>query len=147
MLVPRPSFTSSLMASLLPGSTAVNPFIRNFKPVSPLATWHAFDGWADVFVNTPNTGLQDLYVWAQMQLPWELPLKGMLHKSDAAAGGGCNHANEIDVSLSRKLGKHWTAMVKCAYYDAKNSFAAAGVTPVTSNSNVQKFWFQMNFSL
>jgi len=114
---------------------------------TPLATLHAFDGWADVFVNTPNTGLQDMYVWGQVQLPWELPLKVMLHKFNAASGGGYNYGNELDVSLTKKLGKHWTAMVKYAYYDAKNSFTAPGVTPVTSNSNVQKFWFQMNFSL
>ena len=31
---------------------------------TPLATLHKFNGWADLFLTTPNTGLQDLYLGA-----------------------------------------------------------------------------------
>jgi hypothetical protein len=109
---------------------------------TPLATLHAFNGWADVFLNTPGAGLQDLYVWGQVDLPWDLPLKVMLHKFDAASDGLQNYGNEIDVSLSKKLGKHWTALVKYAFYDAKNALSPGGF-----NSNVQKFWVQVDFKL
>jgi hypothetical protein len=36
---------------------------------TPLATLHAFNGWADLFLTTPNNGLKDLYVQAGYSLP------------------------------------------------------------------------------
>jgi len=110
---------------------------------TPLATLHAFNGWADVFLNTPNGGLQDFYVWGQVTLPWQMPLRVMLHKFDAASSGMANYGNELDVSLSRKLGKHWSALLKYAYYDAENAAPGAQAVP----SDVHKFWAQVNFSL
>jgi len=112
---------------------------------TPLATLHAFNGWADVFLNTPNTGLQDYYVWGQVQLPWELPLRVVLHKFDAASSGTPNYGNELDISLSRKFGKHWTALIKYAYYDAKNAFVTGGAT--VGANDVHKFWAQVIFLL
>ena len=109
---------------------------------TPLATLHKFNGWADVFLNTPPDGLQDMYLFGTVQLPWELPLTVMLHKFNAAAGGGYNYGNEIDVSISRKFGKHWTGLLKYSYYDSKNELSPGGF-----DSDVQKFWAQINFSL
>lgn len=112
---------------------------------TPLATLHAWNGWADVFLNTPTTGLQDVYLFGTMKLPQDMPLTVMLHSFHAQTGGGYHYGNELDVSVSRKLGKHWTALAKYAYYDAINGFAAAGTSPVISNNDVQKFWLQMDF--
>jgi hypothetical protein len=112
---------------------------------TPLATLHAFNGWADVFLNTPSTGLQDFYVFATFKLPHEIPLTVALHKFNAQTGGGYNYGEEVDLSASKKLGKHWTALVKYAYYDAMNGFAAAGTSPSGSNNDVHKFWLQMDF--
>ncbi len=36
---------------------------------TPLATLHAFNGWADMFLVTPVNGLRDLYVRASYTLP------------------------------------------------------------------------------
>lgn len=36
---------------------------------TPLATAHAYNGWADVFLATPGSGLQDVYVSAGVKLP------------------------------------------------------------------------------
>jgi len=109
---------------------------------TPLATLHKFNGWADVFLTTPGSGLQDFYAYAQVQLPWEMPLKVAVHKFDAATAGKFNYGNEIDIALSRKFGKHWTGLIKYAYYDSKNALATGGF-----NSNVHRFWAQVNFSL
>jgi hypothetical protein len=109
---------------------------------TPLATLHKFNGWADVFMTTPGTGLQDFYAYAQVQLPWEMPLKVALHKFDASNGGRFNYGNELDIALSRKFGKHWSGLIKYAYYDAKNALAPGGF-----NADVHKFWAQVNFSL
>jgi hypothetical protein len=102
---------------------------------TPLATLHAFNGWADVFLNTPAAGLQDLYAFAQVTLPGAFPLRFVYHKFDADSGSG-DFGQEFDVLLSRKLGKHWTALAKYAYYDAED-------LPYT---DVHKFWLQLEFN-
>jgi hypothetical protein len=38
---------------------------------TPLATLHAFNGWADMFLTTPANGLQDLYFRASYVLPMD----------------------------------------------------------------------------
>lgn len=39
---------------------------------TPLATLHAFNGWADLFLTTPANGLKDLYLRAAYTLPTDL---------------------------------------------------------------------------
>jgi len=109
---------------------------------TPLATLHAFNGWADVFLNTPNNGLQDLYAFAQITLPPQIPLRFVYHKFDAEHGGA-DYGQEFDVVASKKFGKYWTALLKYAYYDGKDAAAPALTVP---NVNVQKFWAQMEFN-
>ena len=79
--------------------------IGNAAFQTPLATGHAFNGWADVFLVTPATGLQDLYVFAQVTLPKvEMPLKVVYHDFQADSGGA-DYGHEIDVLLKKKLGE------------------------------------------
>jgi hypothetical protein len=103
---------------------------------TPLATLHAFNGWADVFLTTPGKGLRDLYAFAQVTLPSQIPLRLVYHKFDADSGGA-DFGHEIDAVLSKKLGKHWTALAKYAYYDGKEAPA---------NIDVHKVWLQIEFN-
>lgn len=102
---------------------------------TPLATLHAFNGWADVFLNTPGVGLRDLYAFAQVTLPKEMPLRFVYHKFDSHSGN-VDLGQEFDVLLSKKLGKHWNALAKYAYYDAAQG----------PFSDVQKAWLQLEFN-
>jgi len=108
---------------------------------TPLATGHAFNGWADLFLVTPGKGLRDLYAFAQVTIPGEIPVRFMYHKFDADSGGA-DFGHEFDAQLSKKLGKNWTALAKYAYYDGKDaappSFAAA--------VDMHKFWLQLEFN-
>jgi hypothetical protein len=103
---------------------------------TPLATLHQFNGWADVFLNTPGTGLRDLYAFAGITLPYEIPLRVAVHefRSDT---GGIHYGDEYDAVISRKFGKYWTALAKYAYFDGKNAPTAF---------NVDKFWLQLEFN-
>jgi hypothetical protein len=103
---------------------------------TPLATLHAFNGWADVFLTTPPNGLDDLYAFAQVTLPEQIPLRFVFHKFDADHGGA-DFGQEYDVVASKKFGKYWNALVKYAYYDGKAAPAAF---------NLQKFWAQVEFN-
>jgi hypothetical protein len=108
---------------------------------TPLATLHAFNGWADVFLATPAKGLRDLYGFAQVNLPLQIPLRAIYHKYDADSGGG-DFGQEIDLQASKKFGKYWTALVKYAYYDGKEPFGAVA----TTQFDLHKFWAQVEFN-
>lgn len=106
---------------------------------TPLATLHAFNGWADIFLVTPTTGLRDVYAFAGVKLPYEVPLKVIYHKFDADRGGA-DFGYEWDVVASRAFGKNWTAMLKYAYYDGKAPAGNAGQV------DTQKLWAQVEFN-
>jgi hypothetical protein len=105
---------------------------------TPLATLHAFNGWADLFVNTPPKGLRDTYGFVEVTLPGKVPVRGIYHKFDADSGGA-DFGQEFDVMASRKFGKNWTAAIKYAYYDGKEG-------PATLRQDIQRFWAQIEFN-
>lgn len=104
---------------------------------TPLATLHAFDGWADVFLVTPALGLQDIYGFAQVTLPKiGLPIRFVYHKFDSDKGGQ-DYGQEFDAVVTKKLGKYWTAIAKYSHYDGKAAPYAF---------DVDKVWMEMNFN-
>ncbi len=109
---------------------------------TPLATLHAFNGWADVFLTTPSQGLHDLYAYCQVNLPLNLPVYFTFHKYDADYGGG-NYGQEYDVMVSRKFLKHWSALLAYAYYQGGDAPVPSLPSP---NVDVQKFWAQLEFN-
>ena len=83
---------------------------------TPLATLHAFQGWADKFLTTPDGGIEDLYFSVSGSYAG---FKGaaIYHKFEANSGGG-DYGKELDLIITRKLGKRYSAMIKYADYDA-----------------------------
>ncbi len=100
---------------------------------TPLATLHAFNGWADLFLTTPATGLRDTYatVGTSFGVPFLPGFKADLtyHQFDADFGG-LDYGSEWDASLGFKLGPV-TLLAKYANYDA-SAFAV----------DTEKFWLQ-----
>jgi hypothetical protein len=100
---------------------------------TPLATLHAFNGWADLFLTTPATGLRDYYatVGTAFGVPFLPGFKADLtyHEFDADFGG-LDYGSEWDVSLGFKLGPV-ALLAKYANYDA-SGFAV----------DTEKFWLQ-----
>lgn len=83
---------------------------------TPLATLHAFNGWADQFLATPSAGLEDLYVEASFAFaPWQTKL--VLHDFSAEAGSE-DYGSELDLSASRKFGTRYGLLLKAAFFDA-----------------------------
>lgn len=101
---------------------------------TPLATLHAFNGWADEFLATPANGLRDLYAWAGATLPGGFPLKVVYHKFDSDYGSH-NYGSEWDAIVTHKFGKYWTVLAKAAHYDGKPPFF-----------DTNKFWLQTEFT-
>ncbi|MDZ4348893.1 MAG: alginate export family protein [Xanthomonadaceae bacterium] len=99
---------------------------------TPLATLHAFNGWADRFLATPADGLDDRFVGLSGTLgkaSWAV----VRHEFDAARGSA-DYGYEWDASLSYPLPGGLTALVKLADYQS-DGFA----------TDVSKFWFQLEY--
>lgn len=102
---------------------------------TPLATMHAFNGWADIFSATPATGLRDTYLKASVNLPGGVSLLAFQHWF-AADEVGPDPGREFNLQLSRKLGAHVTAVAK--YADFRHDS--------TAWPQVQKVWLQLDFA-
>jgi hypothetical protein len=83
---------------------------------TPLATGHAFNGWADKFLGTPVTGLQDTYVSVMGKVAG-VKLLGVYH-TYSADEGSADYGSEINLLAAKKLSKHYSVGVKYASYDA-----------------------------
>lgn len=103
---------------------------------TPLATLHAFNGWADKFLTTPAHGLRDIYIDAGYKVPGKGPLAGltlraMWHDYNSTRLG-LNYGSEWDAQVSYPLTKQIGLTAKVARYNA-DAFA----------TDTTKFWFQI----
>lgn len=108
---------------------------------TPLASPHPFNGWSEVFVTHPADGLQDIYEYAQVTLPYEIPIRFVYHKFDAAYGNG-DYGQEFDAVISKKFGQYWSAMFEFAQYLGENK--ALPVITATHMSS-QSVWASVEF--
>ncbi len=99
---------------------------------TPLATLHAWNGWADLFLATPAAGLRDTSLRATADLPAQLALAARHHwfKADA---GRLRYGRELDLMLARKFGPHLAVAAKAADFRR-----ASPAWP-----DVRKFWLQV----
>jgi hypothetical protein len=91
---------------------------RGFQ--TPLATLHAFQGWADVFLSTPANGVRDLNlrigtVLKPSALPKGLRLQAALHDF-AATRGSADYGREFDLLAATPLTPTLTLETKLAVF-------------------------------
>lgn len=104
---------------------------------TPLATLHAFNGWADKFLTTPANGLRDLYADVAVKLPAIGSVKGanlraQYHDYDSTRGG-IAYGSEWGLMLGVPVARQLSATVKFSRYNA-DSFA----------TDTSKFWFAID---
>ena len=105
---------------------------------TPLATLHAFNGWADKFLVTPPAGLRDLYgevgyKFADGTLKG-LSLRGIVHDFGATKGDAA-YGQELDLLAVYPIRPNLVALAKFAHYEA-DSFGAS----------TTKGWVSLQFS-
>ena len=140
---------------------SINSNLGNFKPfgaigfehlgkhfITPLATLHKFNGWADVFLkytaNTDTYGLNDAYVYAGVLHPKYGKFEVSFHRFTAPNDfpqGGNRFGKEIDLLWSKKVFKNLSLLVKYARYYADSEAFQVGV----GNRDTTKFWVMLNF--
>ncbi|USN99627.1 MAG: alginate export family protein [Phycisphaeraceae bacterium] len=112
--------------------------------IFPLGTNHAFQGWADKFLTTPVAGLQDFYVYAKADLPWNVKGGVYFHEfwfDDTPTGVDSNIGWEIDAVLSKDISRNWNVLAKFAYYDG----GIALTFPGGYGADTVKFWLETTF--
>lgn len=100
---------------------------------TPLATLHAFNGWADVFLTTPGAGLEDLYLKVNATLPRGWTATAFYHQFETDLGDDLG--DEWDLLVSYKINKQWSALAKAASFNSDSALP-----------DVTKFWAQVDFA-
>ena len=85
---------------------------------TPLATLHAFNGWADKFLGTPGSGLEDLYLSYNTKIG-EFPVALVYHDFSSDING-IDYGSEIDGLVKYAFGNGVVSIFKISYYDADN---------------------------
>jgi len=101
---------------------------------TPLATLHKFNGWADKFLGTPGSGLEDLYVSGAYNFSGAakgLKAMAVYHRFNSEYGD-IHYGNEIDLLLAYKINKNYNISLKYADYNA-DGFSV----------DTQKFWISL----
>ena len=124
-------FNASVGWEVLSGDSAAVGY-EAFR--TPLATLHAFNGWADVFLRTPNAGLDDKYLKLKAsQGPWIVQAR--YHQFEAE-DGSTDYGDELDLRAGYKLNDRIRGDVFFAEFSGKNGFA-----------DVRKIWLAISLSL
>jgi len=102
---------------------------------TPLATKHAFNGWADKFLATPTNGLNDTYIKVVSKVAG-MKVVGMYHDFSSDEGS-IDYGTELDIVLIKPINKTFKAIVKYADYRAD-----------AYSTDTQKVWLalQANFN-
>jgi hypothetical protein len=97
---------------------------------TPLATLHAFQGWADQFLVTPPQGVRDLYETLGVTFHG-IDMMAVYHQFDSVADD-LDYGHEIDAVIQKTFAKHYTLQAKYAQYHAEDF-----------KSDTQKFWVSL----
>jgi len=111
--------------------------------VTPLATLHAFNGWADKFIaggtGNPVGGLEDTYVNVSYTFgPYLAEVRYHDFQSDYFGDG---LGQEVDLRFGRPLSKRLRGDLYYADFNGEGDFSD------TDLSDTRKFWVQLMFSL
>lgn len=107
---------------------------------TPLATGHKFQGWADQFLNTPGTGVEDTYLQVSGKVS-DYAITAVYHQFasvEKTAFTTDDYGTELDLSVATKLGKNYGALLKAAQYTGDDDGAKA--------ADVTKIWLQLTAS-
>ncbi len=86
---------------------------------TPLATLHAFQGWADMFLATPDAGVDDLFATVKYKAGrWNLT--GIYHDFSAETGSG-DYGTEIDLSVGTAINDNLGILFKGALFNGDSA--------------------------
>lgn len=96
---------------------------------TPLATGHAFNGWADKFLTTPAAGLVDMYLGASASVVG-VNLSAVYHMYETDEGSN-DLGDEINLLAAKKISDNLAAGLKLASFSADTG---------SGQVDTDKFW-------
>ena len=95
---------------------------------TPLATLHAFQGWADKFLTTPEGGINDVFATVKYKAgKWNLT--GVYHDFSSEVGS-VDYGTEFDLSAGTKVSDNYGVLFKGAFFSGETGGIA----------DTSKFW-------
>jgi len=104
---------------------------------TPLATKHAFQGWADKFLQTPADGIEDRFVTGILRYRG-FTLTAVYHDFRAESGG-YDYGEELDLKGTYTLNQHLTLGLKYADYEGDRNATNVARNPGLAR-DITKFW-------
>ena len=102
---------------------------------TPLATLHAFNGWADKFLTTPGAGLKDLFIGVKGAFAgWKW---NVVYHDFKAEDGGQKFGKEFDASIGTAFAENYGVLFKAALFDGEKD---------SPYDNTSKLWVQLTAS-
>ncbi len=125
------NFTAGAGYELL-GSDGRDGVNNEFR--TPLATLHKFQGYADAFLVTPDGGIDDLYAFANVKLPYDVSAEVAYHYFTGVSDGTGELGQELDVVVSHKINKNLAVLVKYAQLEGDGP-----------TKDLRRIWLQLEF--
>ena len=97
---------------------------------TPLATLHKFQGFADKFLSTPGTGIEDTYASVFTKIFGAKV--GIIYHDFEADEGSADYGDEIDLVIAKQVHKNVHVLLKYANYNADDF-----------GTDTQKAWLQV----
>jgi len=104
---------------------------------TPLATGHAFQGWADQFLNTPGDGIEDIQ-FTFLTKAFGFQFLAVYHDLNAD-NDGYDYGTEWNLQLTRGFLTRYTAGIKYARYDGDPNARNQARNPALAD-DISKFW-------
>ncbi|MCK9454507.1 MAG: alginate export family protein [Sulfurimonas sp.] len=110
---------------------------------TPLATLHAHNGYGDIFLTTPDEGLEDLNFTLGYKSKEFGTLKAIYHDFSSEVGS-IDYGNELDIIYTRAVPNvnNLTGTLKFVKYDADD---VTGSSNVTTNVDMTKFVAMLDY--
>jgi hypothetical protein len=112
---------------------------------TPLATLHAFNGFADVFINQrangSHNGITDAYINHSTPIFWGMKWINSFHimgDNELSAGYGW----EYDFVVTKKFNDHFMALAKLGYFQSNGDILAGG----KAAPDATRFTLELNYT-
>lgn len=119
---------------------------------TPLGTNHLFQGWADLFLTTPNQGIRDTFITAGGKF-MDVNLLAEYHWIDsdrdfttpAGALTGSSYGTELDVSAAYTYDKNWMGKVEYARFSEDDNYGAT-IAAASRKRDTDKLWLTVVYN-
>ncbi len=108
---------------------------------TPLATLHTFNGWADMFLQTPQAGLVDRFVTLGSTCA-QTPV-ALIYHDFRADQGGAHFGSEIDAQVTHNFGRHYVLGAALGAYHNIDLIKATAYAPATPSTTKAWIWAEV----